>query len=127
MALGGYGADGRFIPARSRRRPVDTQPCLFDPPPRSKTTDPVTSHEAENFIRESGRLGEMQQQALELVMEHPGWTAHEYDREIGGEDHVKIARRLSELEAARLIHSEGTKKDALTGRRCLRWYPGRAA
>lgn len=93
----------------------------------ARPTDPHTSVEAAAEVVASGRLGEHQRLALELVRQHPGSTCPELavhadmpaHRARGGEYAVRqaIGRRLNELLAAGLIRREG-KRDG-----CVCWWP----
>ncbi len=82
--------------------------------------DPATSKQAAKAIR--SELGQRQQEALALVRRFPGSTAHELDDFCGQGDGVRIARRLSELQAAGLVRISGTKPNPDTGRACSCWW-----
>ena len=94
----------------------------------SKPSDPPTSAAAFEWLNRSGLLGELQREALGAVRTYQGRTAQELDRLMrkdGQEDHVRLARRLSELERHGLIYQGPTRPDAHSGRQCVTWWPGR--
>lgn len=65
--------------------------------PRSRRSDPETSHEAAEQVRRSGELGRQQRAVLEAVKAHPGKTAVELAR-LAGLDRYAVSRRLPELQ-----------------------------
>lgn len=88
--------------------------------PRSRSTDPDTSHEAADAIRASGDLGRQQREVLEAVRRWPGLTS----LELGARttlDRWATARRLPELEAAGKIRRGEAR--VVNGRRHLTWHP----
>jgi len=95
--------------------PVETSPLV-------RRDGPATAAASAAAMRGSKRLGDLQREALELVRQHPGSTAHELDRLRPSGDSVRIARRLSELRNSHLIYTSGTKPDPVTGRACQRWW-----
>ena len=106
-----------FVPTESgERMPVPTLPL-------ARNTDPSTSKEAAASLKGSTQLGQAQLDALWLVQLYPGRTALELARVAGHGDPRKVNRRLRELARADLIEDYGETVDAITGRRCLRWWP----
>lgn len=100
--------------------------------PLARTDDPATSKQAAAEMANSVRLGELQSAALCLVKENPGATANELSRvfaarlrRVGETEHDSrtIPRRLRELERLELIEARGTKKDPVTNKQCLCWWP----
>ena len=81
--------------ARQERR-RGTRTLLADTP-RSRNSDPDTSHQAAEQIRKSGVLGRQQRAVLEAVRANPGKTAVELAR-ITGMCRFAISRRLPELQ-----------------------------
>lgn len=88
--------------------------------PRSRSTDPDTSHEAADAIRASGDLGRQQKAVLEAVRRWPGLTS----LELGARMDINrwaVARRCPELEVAGKIHRGAARK--VNGRSHLTWWP----
>jgi hypothetical protein len=89
--------------------------------PRSASGDPVSSERAENKARESGLIKGQALIVLELVKRFSGRTSKELARaveinQLGSLDRYQIARRLPELESAKLIRR--TDEDTES-----RWWP----
>lgn len=99
--------------------------------PRTRTGDPRTSHEAEAFMRKSGRMKEQQRIVLEMVRKFPGQTAREYQGYPGFDDPCApegiFRRRLVELERDGLVRrGEVREQRYVSGgskRRAATWYP----
>jgi predicted transcriptional regulator len=79
---------------KERRRGTRT---LLADTPRSRHSDPDTSHQAAEQIRKSGALGRQQRAVLEAVRANPGKTAVELAR-LAGMDRYAVSRRLPELQ-----------------------------
>lgn len=87
--------------------------------PRSRATDPETSHEAADQIRRSGELGRQQLAVLEAVRRWPGLTS----LELGARMNINrwaVARRLPELEP---VHVRKGEPRLVNGRRHVTWWP----
>ena len=89
--------------------------------PRSRRSDPETSHQAAEKIRRSGELGKQQRAVLEAVKAHPGKTAVELAR-MAGLDRYAVSRRLPELQPAHV--RRGPPRDCTINRRPQStWFP----
>jgi len=87
---------------------------MRDPPPRTRNTDPITSHEAEARVRSDGTMGDHAGAVLELIRAHPGSTGTQlaqYPHPLLGADattrRYQIMRRVSDLTRNELIRSGG--------------------
>ena len=90
--------------------------------PRSRASDPETSHDAERYMRVSGTLAAQQWEVLWNVRDKPGQTAREYDSDDifpGGVYH----RRLVELERKGLVRRGTVRRCRVGGRNAATWYP----
>mgnify|MGYP003138669246 FL=1 len=103
------------------KAPAVTDPdqvSLFDVPPRSRRTDPDTSHEAASsmHVTAASHRGEI----LELLRERGGATGDAIDEALGWK-HATANRRLPELREMGLVTM--TEDTALTrsGRRARIW------
>lgn len=85
-----------WLQAAQEARQQGTWGLLADTP-RSRRSDPETSHQAAEQIRRSGELGRQQLAVLEAVRAHPGKTAVELAR-LAGLDRYAVSRRLPELQ-----------------------------
>ena len=95
---------------------------LDDVPPRSRTTDPDTSHKAEREMRQSGALGKQAQAVFDLVSARPGHTTWE----LANGDALmerRIGRRLADLEHKGLTRKGGSRTCAVGQRTCTIWFP----
>jgi hypothetical protein len=92
---------------------------LFDPP-RSRNSDPVSSHEAEREMKASGRMTEQAEAVLRLIKQFPGWTSKQLGTCQPGLDRYQVARRCSDLEFMHLVYSSGRDRPGQ-----LRWFPER--
>ena len=88
----------------------------------ARTTDPYTSQESAAEMRDTEKLGRAQRLTLNTVRAYPGYTANHLARAMNMPAPRRINRRLSELERADLIRSDGDEVDPVTGRRCLKWW-----
>jgi hypothetical protein len=100
------------------------QECSCDPwhkpeIPRSRGSDPITSHEAEAHIRSTGKLGKLQDLVLDLLRQNPGSTARELDSRfiLDGVAH----RRLIELERRGLVVRGEARTSKWHERRAITW------
>ncbi len=92
---------------------------LYTDTPRSRATDPVTSHEAAEAIKASGELGRQQTAVLEAVRRWPGLTSLQLSTRMQL-DRWAIGRRLPELEPTYVRKGEPT---VMNGRRHVTWWP----
>jgi len=86
----------------------------------SRRTDPPTSRAAAEHAERN--LGERCRQALKLVRLHRGYTAAELDA-INCTPEGAVRKRLSDLAAMGLVHTNGFRQCHITGRNCQVWYP----
>ena len=94
-----------------------------DAPPHhlARGSDPVTSHEAANRLKDTGRLGELELVALVAVRREPGRTAREIEQaesKIG-----ELHKRFRDLERRGLIREGVPRPCGITGIKALTWYP----
>ena len=117
-----------WLSAAQEARKRGTRGLLADTP-RSRATDPDTSHQAADAVRRSGELGRQQLQVLEAVKRWPGRTSTELGKLIAeevGEDVFRwryiAGRRLSELAP---VHVRRGKPRAcqVTGNAAMVWHP----
>ncbi len=85
--------------------------------PLARNTDPESSHEAADLLRESGELTRQEQLVADLVHRFPGRTGRELAAESGTDYHL-IMRRVRDLERKRAIHETKAKGES------TRWWPG---
>jgi hypothetical protein len=97
--------------------------------PRSRASDPETSHHAAEKVRRTGQLGRQQLAVLEAVRTWPGSTSAELGRAIAesrSEDPTRwrytVARRLPELSP---VHVRRMKPRSckVTGNPAVTWFP----
>lgn len=100
--------------------------------PRSRATDPVTSHLAADKVRDSGTLGRQQAHVLDLVQAYPGHTSAELAQidakrsgKVWQELRPMFGRRLPELEPVHIRRcSKGNERVCtVTGEPCVTWWP----
>lgn len=90
--------------------------------PRSRSSHPVASERAENAHRASGEMKSQAIEVLALVRRFPGRTSKELGKAIETNrietklDRYRIARRLPELESAKLVTRTDEQKES-------RWWP----
>ncbi len=93
----------------------------------SRASDPATSHQAEQHLRESGKLAQQQKDVLWYVKQYPGNTAREYQAENEGmrssPPEGVFRRRLVELERAGLVRRGEPRKCRCGGRQAATWWP----
>ena len=87
-------------------------------PPRTHRNDPVSSHEAEAWMRDTGKLAAQARQALELIRRHPGRTSKELALATDALDRYQLARRLADLREQGFARTTGGGK----GEGELRWW-----
>lgn len=95
------------------------RPGVLTDTPRSRVTDPVTSHEAADAIKASGELGRQQIAVLEAVRRWPGLTSLELGARLDI-DRWAVARRLPELEP---VHVRKGDPRTINSRRHVTWWP----
>lgn len=98
--------------------------------PRSRASDPDTSHEAADKLRRSGELGKRQRLVLEAVKRWPGRTSAELGKLIAEERQEDVVvwryragRRLSEVAIGGHIRRSKPRQCAATGNHAATWYP----
>lgn len=111
-----------FDKARAQRRAYvgrDIAAGLICDTPAARVTDPDTSHEAADFIRATSKANH-QQRILDCVQRLPGLTVIEIARQVGL-DHVRVGKRMSELETAqRIVRGEKRRVGKLN---YCTWFP----
>ena len=90
-------------------------------PMASKTTDPLTSHLAEEEITSSGARKKQVETVRNLVTAYPGRTAGELSNccEL---DRVQVARRLYDLKSADVVTQGDARTCAISRRKAVTWY-----
>lgn len=104
----------------------DSDGNLFtDDPPRTRATDPVTSHLAEKHMRESGKLNEQQERVRLRVLMDPGLTAREYqaDPMFPNSPEGMFRRRLCELVRKGLVRVGELRKCRVGGKLSQTYWP----
>jgi hypothetical protein len=91
--------------------------------PRTRSTDPDTSRQAELFMRSSGLMNEQQADVLRVVRFRPGETAREYQATNAVEG--MFHRRLIELLRKGLVRRGEVRTCRVGGRKAATWYPNR--
>ncbi|MCK5127675.1 MAG: MarR family transcriptional regulator [candidate division Zixibacteria bacterium] len=89
--------------------------------PASRSSDPHTSHEAEEFINKTGIRESQQMEVLAWLKLLPGHTSRELAM-ISGIDRYIVARRLPELAPMHAEKGEARKCND-SGRQAITWYP----
>ena len=97
------------------------QQTLFADTPRSRRSDPETSHIAADRIKASGVLGKQQAAVLEAVRRYPGSTAVEIST-LAGIDRYAVSRRLPELSPVH-VRRGPPRVCAVNGRPQGTWFP----
>jgi hypothetical protein len=102
---------------------------LLSDVPRSRHSDPETSHQAAEDVRKSGQLGWQQRIVAEAVKVYPGRTSAELGHAIAhdrSEDVVmwryRVARRLPELSPMH-VRRGAPRECERTGRPAGVWWP----
>lgn len=89
-------------------------------PPVARTTDPATSHMAEAQLDTATRDSHVAQ-LVRLVKRNPGAILEELAH-MWGRSPEATAKRLSDAQARKLLHTQGTRK-ASTNRMQRCWFP----
>ena len=87
--------------------------------PLARKSDPVSSHQAAEKIKKSGKKEANIQRVTDLVYSHPGLTSKQLATKTDEMDRHEVARRLSDAEDAGLIHAKGRKEPGE-----ITWWPG---
>lgn len=87
-----------------------------------RNADPATSKEAARLI--VPKLGQLQQEALDMVVRWPGKTQAEFSHiDTRHKDSRRIGRRLPELVALGKLRRGAPRKCTVTGRSATTWWP----
>lgn len=120
------GFDWLDVAREARQR--GTRGLLADLP-RSRATDPDTSHYAAEKVRQTGELGRQQLAVLEAVKRWPGRTSAELGKLIAENAHedatrwrYTVARRLPELAPVHVRRMKPRACEA-TGNPATTWWP----
>lgn len=89
--------------------------------PAARSTDPHSSHEADEQMNASGKKALQQRIAVAAVEKHPGKTSLEIARATG-QCRFMLARRLPEVEAAGLVRRGQERTCSVSKRRACTWY-----
>lgn len=89
---------------------------------RTRTTVPITSHEAAREVERRGVAAAQRLLCLAQVTRHPGQTAAEIAAGTGLERHA-LSRRLPELRDAGLVTNGPIRICAVQHRRSITWIP----
>ena len=87
----------------------------------ARNSDPVSSHDAADKVRESGRLENQQKMVLDAVKRWPGSTAKELDGRLFGQ--VESHKRLASLCDQGYIVKGARRKCRVTGMQVLTYWP----
>lgn len=101
-------------------RPQRTTPwgTKIEDVPRSRSSHPDTSHEAEKTVD----LPKWTRHAMGAVKTWPGSTAAELDRSYGTRG-GQVRKRLNDLRLAGLARKGKKRKCRVTGRSAYEWWP----
>jgi len=117
-----------WLESSRQARQQGTRGLLADTP-RSRATDPDTSHQAADKVRRTGELGKQQLLVLDAVKRWPGRTSTEIGKLIAderGEDAYRwryiAGRRLSELSPVHVRRGK-PRSCEVTGNAALVWHP----
>ena len=91
-------------------------------PPATRSTDPISSREAERLITESGARLTQAEAILMLVCDRPGKTCVELTEWIDL-DRYQVQRRLSDLCAAGRVRKGKRRKCTLKLTSAVTWWP----
>jgi hypothetical protein len=89
--------------------------------PIARATDPDTSHEAAEYVTDTGIRAAQCRRVADAVRRFPGRTSNELS-DASGIDRYTIARRLPELEPAHVTRGDA-RTCRISGRRALTWEP----
>lgn len=108
------------------------QLSLLTDTPRSRRSDPETSHRAAARIKDIGALAQQQRLVLMWLREHPGLTSAELARLMAIRQHRNpdlwpkfrpmLGRRLPELVPIHATRGE-ERTCMVTGEDCITWWP----
>lgn len=93
---------------------------LFDAP-RSRNADSITSFQAAEKLRSSGKWRSQQKAVLVALQRNPGSTSAELAKEMEGDRYIP-SRRLPELERDGLVRRGTVRVCRVTKNRCLSWW-----
>lgn len=93
---------------------------LLSNSPIARQSDPITSKLSARELAKTGARARQQRAILVALKHYTNCTSAELARHIGMERHV-TARRLPELEHARLVSRGPQRKCEVTGRLSLTW------
>lgn len=96
-------------------------PRLLTDTPRSRSSDPQSSHIAAEAIKASGQLASQQQIVLTAVQEYPGLTSAELAARMNA-SRPMVARRLPELVPVHVTKGP-MRLCSVVGSPCLTWWP----
>lgn len=94
---------------------------MFVDTPRSRRSDPETSHLAAERIKSSGKLGCQQAAVLAAVREWPGMTAVELAH-LAKMDRYAVSRRTAELAGVK-IRRGPARACTVNGSQMATWHP----
>lgn len=97
-------------------------PRLYTDTPRSRVSDPESSHAAADEVKSSGRLAIQQSQVLAAVRQWPGRTSRELAQYMSADRHM-VARRTSELATANQIRRSPVRQCSVGNRLAVEWWP----
>lgn len=96
------------------------EPDLFNKPmAAARAVDPSTSHLAASNVESKGTAATQRLKCFEAVKKSPGLTATEMTAALGFLTH----KRLPELRKSGLIRNGDVRRCAVTGQRCVTWWP----
>jgi uncharacterized membrane protein len=92
---------------------------LFDQPRKlARKSHPVESHEAAAKVAIS--ISDMEEDALQVVKDHPGCTGNELNA-FAGATRGEVSKRLAGLMKKGLVEKLESRKCELTGMTCATW------
>jgi hypothetical protein len=91
--------------------------------PIARNTDSVSSHMAADHVTAQGTRGRQQRIAFRAVVEHPGRTSREL-ASLCSLDRYQVARRLPELEEARMVQKGPARECEVGHRLAVTWILG---
>jgi len=100
---------------------TQTQPSLFDQP-LSRNRDSVTSFEAAEDLKQSGRYRRQLWRVFHALRKKQGSTSLELSAELGFDDRYVCSRRLADLRRRRMVCNGAKRLCRVSGKRCLTWW-----
>jgi hypothetical protein len=88
----------------------------------SRTTDPISSHEAERMMNDSGARVTQSYRVLSVLRDHPGSTALELSTASNAGDRYMFNRRLPDLEKAGLAYRGQVRQCNVANKKAQEWY-----